>query len=164
MGSGGYRPGAGRPRKPVTEKILDGNPGKRPIEVLDFEDAEELPKDPPNWLTKRGKEIYKSIVEWLEKIGCTKGVLPYNVEEYAHCKSRWLEAEDSISTHGFLVKDKNGKPMPNPYVALSQQYLKMTNDVWSKIYQVVRETKLTEIDNNSPNDDIMEGILRGRPC
>ena len=35
MPSGGYRAGAGRPRKPATQKILEGNPGKRPIEVLD---------------------------------------------------------------------------------------------------------------------------------
>ena len=162
MASGGFRAGAGRPKKSVTEKILEGNPGKRPIEVLDFEEAEELPKDPPSWLTKKGKEIYKSLVEWLTKIGCNKGILPYNVEEYAHCKSRWLESEEAINTHGFLVKDNNGKPIPNPYVAFSQQYLKMTNDVWSKIYQVVRETKLTELDNDSPNDDIMESILRGK--
>ena len=93
MGSGGYRAGAGRPRKPVSEKILNGNPGKRPIEVLQFDEGDELPKEPPIWLTKKAKEIYKNLVEWLEKIGCTKGILPYNVEEYAHCKSRWLESE-----------------------------------------------------------------------
>jgi len=162
MPSGGYRPGAGRPRKPVSEKILDGNPGKRPIEILEFDEGEELPKDPPSWLSKTGKQVYKTIVEWLEKIGCTKGILPYNVEEYAHCKSRWLEAEEALNTHGLLVKDKNGKPTPNPYLQFSQQYLKMTNDVWSKIYQVVRETKLSELDDNSPNDDVMESLLGGK--
>lgn len=159
---GGYRPGAGRPKKSVTEKILEGNPGRRKIEVLNFEDGDDIPLDPPNWLTKKGKEIYKSLVDWLVKIGCTKGILPYNLEEYAHCKSRWLESEEAISTHGFLVKDNSGKPIPNPYVALAQQYLKMTNDVWAKIYQVVRETKLTELDSTSPNDDIMESLLRGK--
>lgn len=164
MPSGGYRANAGRPKKSVTEKILYGNPGKRPIEYVDFDGEDELPKEPPVWLSKKGKEIYKSLIEWLEKIGCTKGILPYNLEEYAHCKSRWMEAEETINTHGLLVKDSNGKPTPNPYIAFAQQYLKMTNDVWSKIYQVVRETKLTELDNNSPNDDIMESLLRGNKC
>ena len=162
MPSGGFRPNAGRPKKSVTERILDGNPGKRPIEILQFDGDDELPKDPPSWLTKKGKEIYKSLIEWLTKIGCTKGILPYNLEEYAHCKSRWLESEEAISAHGFLVKDNNGKPIPNPYVAMAQQYLKMTNDVWAKIYQVVRETKLTELDSASPNDDIMESLLRSK--
>ena len=157
---GGYGPGADRTKKSVTEKILEGNPGRRKIEVLNFEDGDDIPLDPPNWLTKKGKDIYRNLVDWLVKIGCTKGILPYNLEEYAHCKSRWLESEEAISTHGFLVKDNSGKPIPNPYVALAQQYLKMTNDVWAKIYQVVRETKLTELDNSSPNDDIMESLLK----
>ena len=56
MASGGYRVGAGRPKKSVTEKILNGNPGKRPIEVLQFDDGDELPKEPPIWLTKKAKE------------------------------------------------------------------------------------------------------------
>ena len=45
MPSGGYRANAGRPKKSVTEKILYGNPGKRPIEILNFECGDELPKD-----------------------------------------------------------------------------------------------------------------------
>ena len=58
MPSGGYRPGAGRPKKSVSEKILEGNPGKRPIEVLDFEECEEISKEPPKWLSRKGKQVY----------------------------------------------------------------------------------------------------------
>ena len=36
MASGGRRPGAGRPKKSATQKILEGNPGKRPIEVVNI--------------------------------------------------------------------------------------------------------------------------------
>ena len=162
MASGGYRPGAGRPKKPVSEKILNGNPGKRPIEVLKFEDCDEIPHDPPDWLNSKGKKVYKKTVAWLEKIGCAQGILPGNIEEYAQCKARWLEAEETLNKLGLLVKDKSGNPGANPYIQFSQVYLKMTNDAWAKIYQVVRETKLTELDENSPNDDVMENILRGK--
>lgn len=162
MGSGGYRPGSGRPKKSASEKLLDGNPGKRPIEVLDFDECEDIPQEPPAWLSKKGKEVYKTTLQWLENIGCTKGILPGNLEEYAQCKSRWLESEELLNTYGLLVKDKSGNPTSSPYLQFSQQYLKMTNDVWAKIYQVVRETKLTEIDENSPNDDVMESLLRGK--
>lgn len=161
MPSGGYRPNAGRPKKSATEKILNGNPGKRPIEVLEFEDDSQIPKKPANWLSPKAKVIWKEVYEWLEKIGCTKGILPYNLDEYAHCKSRWLECEEAITTHGFLLKDANGKTINNPCIAMAQNYLRQTNDVWAKIYAVVRETKLTEWNDDSPNDDIMENILRG---
>ena len=51
MASGGARPGAGRPKKAVTQKILEGNPGKRPIEVVNFttDNGLELPSEPPSY-------------------------------------------------------------------------------------------------------------------
>ena len=162
MASGGYRPNAGRPKKSATEKILNGNPGKRPIEVLDFDESSNVLKKPANWLSPKAKAIWKEVFDWLEKIGCTKGILPYNLDEYAHCKSRWLECEEAITTHGFLLKDGNGKTINNPCIAMAQNYLRQTNDVWAKIYAVVRETKLTEWNDDSPNDDIMENLLRGQ--
>lgn len=162
MARGGYRANAGRPKKSVTEKIINGNPGKRKIEILEFEDGTELPNKPASWLNTKAKEIWKEVYDWLEKIGCTKGILPCNLDEYAHCKSRWLECEDAITTLGILVKNEKGKPVQNPCIQMAQQYLRQTNEVWAKIYQVIRETKLSSIDNNSPNDDIMENILRGR--
>lgn len=163
MGSGGARPGAGRPKKAVTQKILDGNPSRRPIEVLSFDTVGfELPQEPPTYLSAKAKEIYRTVYSWLKSIGCTTGILPYNLEEYAFCKARWLECEDMNTKHGLLVKDPNGKAMPSPFVSMAQQYLKQTNEVWSKIYVVVRESKLSKWDDKNPNDDIMEKLLGGR--
>ena len=39
---GGQRPGAGRKSKALTEKIADGNPGHRPMMVMDLPDGAEL--------------------------------------------------------------------------------------------------------------------------
>ena len=163
MPSGGYRPGAGRKKKPVTQKALEGNPGKRALEAFDFGDkAAQLPNEPPAYLSDKAKEIYKSVYSWLQSIDCTKGILPYNLEEYAFCKARWMECEDMNTKHGLLVKDPNGKAMPSPFVGMAQQYLKQTNDAWNKIYLVIRESKLTKWDDANPNDDIMERLLGGK--
>ena len=162
MPSGGTRTGAGRPKKSAIQKVLEGNPGKRKIEIVDFMDAEELPSTPAKWLTEKGREVYTFVYEWLKKIGCLKGILPCHLEEYAHCKSRWLECEDQNSRVGLIVKDQHGNPAPSPFVALAGNYLKQSNEAWSKIYAVVRETKLKEWDSNNPNDDVMEKLLGGR--
>ena len=45
---------------------------------------------------------------------------------------------------------------------MAQNYLRQTNDVWAKIFAVVRETKLTDWNEDNPNNDIMENILRGK--
>lgn len=79
---GGARPGAGRPQKPLADKINEGNPGKRPLQVIEFKNmedlkGEEMPK-PSRMLSakqKNGKKllaasIYKKTWAWLEKRGC----------------------------------------------------------------------------------------------
>lgn len=160
---GGYRPNAGRKKKPVEQKILEGNPGKREIQIVEFgENACVLPQTPPDYLSDKAKEIYTKVYNWLLSIDCIKGILPYNLEEYAFCKARWMECEEMNTKHGLLVKDNNGKPMPSPFVGMAQQYLRQTNEVWNKIYMVIREAKLSKWDGTNPNDDIIEVLLGGK--
>ena len=68
MASGGSRPNAGRKKKPVAEKLLTGNPGKRPIEYVDYKNAPEITRDPPEQLEPLSKTelgIYHYIIDWL---------------------------------------------------------------------------------------------------
>jgi len=82
MASGGRRVGAGRPKKAAAQKILEGNPGRRPVEVVNFAaEGVELPSEPPTYLSARAKEIYRTVYAWLKAVGCTTGILPYNLEE-----------------------------------------------------------------------------------
>ena len=47
MGKRGPQPGSGgRPKKPLAEKIADGNPGKRALTVIDFEDIADIEGQP----------------------------------------------------------------------------------------------------------------------
>ena len=39
---GGARIGAGQKKKPLADKILEGNPGRRKLMVMEFTDAAEL--------------------------------------------------------------------------------------------------------------------------
>ena len=71
-GRGGKRPGAGRKKKAASEKAANGNPGGRPIQVLDIPDMEgvEMPK-PHDFLSAdqrdgnplQAKEIYEETKE-----------------------------------------------------------------------------------------------------
>ena len=72
MGKRGPSPGTGgRPSKPLADKIAEGNPGKRPLKVMEFKDlpdmqGEEMPK-PSEMLSAtqkdgrvlQAKEIYE---------------------------------------------------------------------------------------------------------
>ena len=68
---GGARVGAGAKKKPLADKITEGNPGKRTITVINFDNAAELegrempkPSEMLSAVQKDGKtleaaEIYK---------------------------------------------------------------------------------------------------------
>jgi len=160
MPRGGTRPGAGRPKKPAAQKILEGNPGRRPIEILDFGEQQKSLPAKPEQLTPKAEAIYKDVCAWLEKVGCTNGIYPGLIEDYARCKAEWLECESKNTTHGILVKDQNGKPMLSPLVGAAHQYLKAANEAWQMIYAVIRESKLSRWEESDPNDDVMEKLLK----
>ena len=159
MPSGGYRAGAGRPKKTKIEKILAE---KESVAHLDFSDSPDIPKTPPSWLSDKGKQIYIATHKWLEGVGCLKGILPSHLEEFAHIKSKWHECEDNIRTIGMIIKE-DGRAKQNPFVAMSQLYSKQADAAWAKIYSVVRECKIKFSDpyTTDAEDDVMEQLLRG---
>lgn len=161
MPSGGYRINAGRKKKPVAEQQLESLKNGKPVEILDFgPDAIELPKEPPEYLSEKAKEIYLNVYEWLKSIDCLKGIHSYTLEEYAICKARWLECEQMNSSHGMLLKDSNGKMIVSPYVAVGSKYLKEANDAWAKIFAVVEKTRKRTLEDENNEVSEMELLFQ----
>ena len=85
------------------------------------------------------------------------------IEQYAMSVSRWIQCEEAISEFGFLAKHPTtGNAIASPYVAMSQTYMKQVNQVWYQIYQIVKENCSTEYGESTPQDDLMERLLRAR--
>lgn len=170
---GGARPGAGRKPKALKEKLDAGNPGKRPLTKLDIPENIEgvdMPK-PGEYLSglqRDGKplgadEIYNKVCRWLTKLGCEKLVNPTLVEQYAMSVARWVQCEEAISRLGFLGKHSTtGQPCQSPFVHMSQSYMKQSNLLWATIQQIVKENCSVDVIGGSPENDMMEMLLRSR--
>ena len=169
---GGARIGAGRKPKSLAEKIAAGNPGHRPLTMIDSSAMESVDMPPPSdylsAMQRDGKPlgadlIYIKVFEWLKAINCEKLVSPNMVEQYAICVSRWVQCEEAISKLGFIGKNtKTGAPMQSPFVSISQAYMKQANVIWADISQIVKENCSVEVKFNSPENDMMESLLRRR--
>ena len=169
---GGARPGAGRKKKALSEKIAEGNPGHRPLTMIDSSAMESVDMPPPSdylsAMQRDGKPlgadlIYIKVFEWLKAINCEKLVSPNMVEQYAICVSRWVQCEEAISKLGFIGKNaKTGAPMQSPFVSISQAYMKQANVIWADISQIVKENCSVEVKFNNPENDMMESLLRRR--
>lgn len=171
-GKGGARPGAGRKKKPLTEKVEAGNPGGKTLKVLDIPETEgvEMPK-PHDFLSAtqhngsqlQAKEIYEETWNWLKSIGCTAVVSPQLLERYAMCAARWIQCEEMTSTLGYLSKHPTtGKPIPSPFINIGINYMNQANRLWNEIYQIVKENCSTEYTGANPQDDLMERLLTAR--
>lgn len=170
-GRGGARVGAGRKKKSLTDRINDGGTAL----VLDLPEpsemsGEEMPpvKDYLKAKQKSGKnfcaaEVYEETWKWLRERGCDRLVNIQLVEQYAVSVSRWIQCEECISEYGFLAKHPTtGNAIASPYVSMSQQYMKQVNQIWYQIYQVVKENCSVEWQGSTPQDDVMERLLRAR--
>ena len=77
-GRGGARPGAGRKKKALVEKLDTDNPGGRPLMILDIPDFQGVEMPPArNFLSSEQRdgsylqadEIYEETWNWLKAIG-----------------------------------------------------------------------------------------------
>lgn len=168
---GGARVGAGRKPNALADKILEG----RAPDLVVLESGDELVgvDVPPvkDYLTapqKNGKdlcaaEVFKEIYSWLKGRGCEKLVSRQLIEQYAMSVSRWVQCEEAISAYGFLAKHPTtGNAIASPYVSMSQQFMKQSNQIWYQVYQVVKDNCTAGFDGASPHDDMMEKLLASR--
>lgn len=177
MGARGPAKGTGgRPRKALADKLADGNAGHRPIEVTDFGDAasdltgEDMPpaKEFMSEAQKSGielhaTEIYEETWRWLDERGCAHLVQPFLLQRYAMSAARWIQCEKAVSEFGFLAKHPTtGNAIASPYVAMSRDFMNQTSRLWAEIYQIVRENCATEYTGATPQDDVMERLLKSR--
>ena len=45
---------------------------------------------------------------------------------------------------------------------MSQQYMKQVNQIWYQIFQVVKENCASDYSGMTPQDDVMERLLKAR--
>ena len=165
---GGARPGAGRPKKALTEKIFEGKTAEvmlEPAELTggDIPPIKEFLKAPQkNGQPLIAEEVYSDTYKWLKERGCEHLVSQQLVEQYAMSVSRWVQCENIISQTGMLARHPTtGNAIASPYVSMSQAYMKQINSSWYQIYQIVKENCSSEF-QGSPNDDLMERLLRSK--
>ncbi len=93
----------GRKPKPTALKILEGNPGKRPLN-----ENEPIPPKGnikcPTWLLPEAKKEWKRLAPSLEAMGVLTMADLTAFEGYCQAYARWKEAEAFITQHALSSK------------------------------------------------------------
>jgi P27 family predicted phage terminase small subunit len=151
----------GRKPKPTALKVLEGNPGKRPLNDKEPQPEKKAPRC-PSWLEPEAKKEWKRMAKTLEAIGVLTQVDKAAFAGYCQAYARWKEAEEFLSKHGTIFKTPSGYIQQVPQVSIAQTYLKVMKDFCSEFgLTPASRTRIRVNTAETPTDDPMEELLRG---
>ena len=116
----------GRKPKPTALKVLEGNPGRRPLNDKEPQPEKRALKC-PSWLEPEAKKEWKRMARTLESMGILTQVDMTAFAGYCQAYARWKEAEEFITQHGTIVRTPSGYWQQVPQVSIAQTYLKVMN-------------------------------------
>lgn len=154
----------GRPPKPTALKILEGNPGKRPLN-----ENEPIPPKAslkcPAWLLPEAKKEWKRLAPALESMGVLTSADITAFEGYCQAYARWKEAEEFITQHGSIFKTPSGYVQQVPQVSIAMQNLKIMQSFCSEFGLTPASRSRIIANSNAEgktvSEDPMENLLKG---
>ena len=155
----------GPPPKPTRLKMLQGNPGKKKLNMYEPQPKKEVPRCPA-WLSPGAKTVWRRVVPELKRIGVLTIIDGDALATYCQIYSRWKEAEEFLAKHGsvYPLRDDQGqvKYMQQfPQVAIARHLAQLT-----KTYQQefgLTPSARTRIEVGEPDDsdpNSFYGMLR----
>jgi P27 family predicted phage terminase small subunit len=113
----------GRKRKPTNLKILQGNPGRRPLPKDEPKPDIEIPECPGH-LNDRGRAEWEYITPLLYRLGLISHINRAALAAYCQVYARWEEAELMLAKTSLIIK--NGpNVVANPLVRIVNQSLEL---------------------------------------
>ena len=97
----------GRKPKPTALKVLEGNPGHRPLNKKEPMLKGRLPRC-PDWLEDDAKKEWKRLGKVLAEMGMLTNLDMMAFAGYCQAYARWKGAEEFITQHGDMVRTPNG--------------------------------------------------------
>jgi P27 family predicted phage terminase small subunit len=117
----------GRKPRPTHLKILEGNPGKRPL----GEEPQPSPDIPecPAHLDDEARAEWDRITPELRNCRLLTIVDRAALAAYCQAWSRWVKAEGIVRTSGEVLKSKTtGAVYQNPYLAIANRAMKQMKE------------------------------------
>ena len=113
----------GRKPKPTTLKILEGNPGRRPLNNREPQAPAEVPEC-PDFLDDEARAEWFRMAKVLQDMGLLSLADQAALAAYCVVYSRWVTAERQVQRLGTIVKSpQKNFPMKSPYLTVADQAL-----------------------------------------
>lgn len=120
--------GTGPKPKPTHLKLIQGNPGRRPLNNAEPKPIRQQPQ-PPAELNDDAKIEWARVSEELYRLGLLTGIDRAALSAYCQAYGRWITAERSLAEmairdpqmRGLLIKTKSNNVIQNPLVGVANR-------------------------------------------
>lgn len=110
--------------KPTVLRLIEGNPGKRPINRNEPKPPPERPTC-PRWLSPEAKREWRRVAPELEKLGLLTRVDRAALAAYCQAYARWRQAEEVLQREGLTFATESGYLMPRPEVKVAEKAMQI---------------------------------------
>lgn len=152
---------AGRKTKPTALKKLEGNPGKRPLNVKEIS-PEPVSPTCPGWLLPEAKREWRRVYSQLLQLGLLSQIDRAALAGYCQAYARWRQAEQAIGkklTYGYTNKAGARNKLAKPQVAIAQRYLELVRAFCSEFGLTPSSRGRMIIPGNDKDTDPLNKIL-----
>ena len=118
----------GRKPKPTAIKRLEGNPGKRPLNIYEPKPPKKAPMC-PNWLDEEAQREWHRLSKIMETMGVLTEADMAMFAIYCDAYSKWKDATDFINQHGQIFQTPSGYMQQVPQVSIAQTYGKLMSKI-----------------------------------
>lgn len=150
----------GRPRKPTNLKVLEGNPGKRPLPQNEPKPQPISPKCPA-WLASEGKKLWKQLIPELERLGLMTIMDGVAFEAVCQNYATWVRCEKYLKKNGLTFETETGYIQQRPEVAIGQKALAAVRAFCTEFGLTPASRARINIKPDDGKEDPMEALLSG---
>jgi len=114
----------GRKPKPTALKLIQGNPGRRPLNGHEPKPPAKMPTCPSH-LSPTAKTEWKRLAHVLSEIGLLTLIDRTVLAGYCQAYGRWVEAERKLQETPTLLKTPAGYIQTSPWLAISNKQMEL---------------------------------------
>lgn len=152
---------AGRPPKPTALKLLEGNPGGRPLPANEPQPAKPTNLDAPEWLDEFGREAWEQLAPELGRLGMLT-VLDMPLFALS-CQLYALARRSGKATKTLTQRSKANGSVAKPQIGQFTQSLNTLRQLWGEFgVTATARARLGVVDAEAPEDPA-ESFLNKKP-
>mgnify|MGYP000858287196 FL=1 len=154
----------GRKPKPTALKVLEGNPGKRPLPQNEPKPKPIAPER-PTWLTGEGKKMWDRLAPELERLGLLTAIDGEAFAAACQCWKIYVDCQKYLKKHGLTYTYTNKAGAENeierPQVKIAQKALDQFRAFCSEFGLTPSSRTRIEVKPLEGEEDLMEALLSG---